>query len=271
MKKYIFLFVSIIFLQCTHDDTIRIEPVPTDSLTSSLLENNNTARDGLQSSDTPIPGTWFIQSHFLASYQHFCQLTASPQYPGATLCGPTSYMLGAHMLATHRGYIYPAVKTQVGVIYTRLVQAGKFDNQEGMYINDIDWYAGQYDETFLTSAYKRTSSRVWMKEFIEYQVKTGYPVIAAVQIYGNKRSSWALNDSNLFDQPGKTYYISKNGTVGHFILIIGIKINPDGSGTVWYKDPLAPTSATQSASYTRVLDAMKYNGNDTYYDAIGLF
>ncbi len=174
------------------------------------------------------------------------------------------------MIAQSKGITYPSTKPQLGLIYTRLFQANRFDNQLGMYISDLCWYENMYDSNIVQTAYKRTTERDWMKEFIEYNIKTGYPVVATIQVYGNKRSTWALHDSDLYDQAGSTYYVSKNGNCGHFILLIGIKINADGSGTVWYKDPLSPDGATQSASYTRILDAMKFNGNNNYYDAVSL-
>jgi hypothetical protein len=110
-----------------------------------------------------------------------------------------------------------------------------------------------------------------MKEFIEYNIQTGYPVVVTVQVYGTRNNTWAANDADMYDQANTSYYVSKNGPVGHFILLVGVKINADGSGTVWYKDPLSKTGSTQSASYTRILDAMKYNGNNNYYDAVALF
>ncbi len=258
-----------IMTHCTQSDDIQEQIIQGDTIPQNI--NSQREGDGLVSSTTPTPGTWFIASRFLQEYQHLCQLQASPTYPGSMLCGPTSYLLGTHMIAQANNISYPASIPQLGTIYTRLFQAGKFDNQAGMYINDIDWYSKTYDNSIIQTFYKRTTSRVWMKEFIEYHLKTGYPVLAAIQVYGNRRSSWATNDADLYDQVGKNYYVSKNGTIGHFVLLIGNKINTDGTGTIWYKDPLAPTGVTQSASYTRILDAMKYNGNNNYYDAISLY
>lgn len=297
MKKNLitlYIIISMIYTSCTNENT--------ESANSSNIQTNEVVQSGTRDTDqsqielnssasngslpstplfntpsgnvsttTPIPGTWFIKNSFLQQYQHFCQLQASPEYPGGILCGPTSYMLGVHMIAHAKQVSYPATKNQVGMIHSRLHQADRFDNQGGMYISDLCWYENSYDSNIIQTAYKRTTDRTWMKEFIEYHLKTGYPVIVTVQVYGNKRSSWAVHDSDLYDQSGSTYYVSKNGNIGHFILLIGIKINADGTGTIWYKDPLAPTSATQSASYTRILDAMKFNGNPNYYDAVSLF
>jgi hypothetical protein len=220
---------------------------------------------------TPIPGTWYIKQSYLNAYQHFYQINAKPEYPGGVLCGPTSYMLGAHMIVTAKNGYYPSSKTKVGAIYSKLKAASKFDDANGMYIGDLDWFCNNYDYPVIKTSYKRTTDRGAMKEYIEYSIRSGYPVVVTVQIYGSNCSTWSLNDSQMYDQTNTSYYVSKNGNYGHFILLIGIKINADGSGTIWYKDPLSKTGSTQSASYTRILDAMKYNGNDDYYDAVALF
>ena len=227
---------------------------------------HSTSNDAL----TIIPGTWNIAQLFLDQYVHFYQMDAKPEYPGDVLCGPTSYMLGAHMIATARGISYPSSKEKVGAIYTKLSQAGKFDDAMGMYISDIQWFSQTYDYPVIKTSYLRTTDRTSMKDYIEFYIKIGYPVIVTVNIYGLQGSYWG-NDLDMTDQTGVKYYISKNGPVGHFILLTGIKINADGSGRVWYKDPLSKTSETRCASYTRILDAMKYNGNIDYYDAVALF
>jgi hypothetical protein len=175
------------------------------------------------------------------------------------------------MIVTAKGGNYPCSKAKVGAIYGRLKDAGKFDDAVGMYIGDIAWFSNYYDYPAVKTSYKRTSDRSLMKEFIEYNIETGYPVVVTVQVYGTRNYTWAANDADMYDQANTPYYVSKNGPVGHFILLVGIKINADGSGTVWYKDPLSKTGSTQSASYTRILDAMKYNGNNNYYDAVALF
>lgn len=208
-------------------------------------------------------GLWWIKSSYESNYTHFCQLNASPEYPGGVLCGPTAYMLGVHMLSS----TYPSSKTRIGTIYNRLSVNGKFDNSAGMYISDIQWYRNSYDATIVNTAYKRTSNRSTMKEFIESNLKNGFPVIATVQVYGSNRQHH-INDN--LQYACTTNYIGENGNIGHFILLIGIEINSDGTGKVWYKDPLSPNGWTQSVTYTRLLDAMKYNGNTNYYDAIAL-
>jgi hypothetical protein len=216
-----------------------------------------------------VPGTWYIKQSYIDNYIHFYQMNAKPDYPGGVLCGPTSYLMAAHMIASAKNHAYPSSKPKLGAIYNALYNAGKFDNTEGMYISDVLWFNNTYDNPVIQASYLRTSNRISMKEYIEGYLKAGYPVIATVNIYGMHGSSWT-NDGDGVDQASTQYYVSKNGPVGHFILLIGIKINADGSGTIWYKDPLSSTGATRSASYSRILDAMKYNGNNTYYDAVGV-
>ena len=237
---------------------------------SNFAQVNGFNPAGQSSSSTPIPGTWNIKQEYLNQYVHFYQMDAKPEYPGSVLCGPTSYMLAAHMIATVKNVWYPSSKAKVGAIYTKLSQAGKFDDAEGMYISDVQWFCNTYDYPTVKTSYLRTSSRDAMKEYIEFYIKSGYPVIATVNIFGLQGAYWG-NDLDMSDQPGVKYYVSKNGPVGHFILLTGIKINTDGSGRIWYKDPLSKTSETRCASYTRILDAMKYNGNNDYYDAVAVF
>lgn len=216
-----------------------------------------------------VSGTWYIKQLYIDNYVHFYQMNAKNEYPGEVLCGPTSYMIAAHMIAAAKNHIYPCSKAKVGAIYNVLYNASRFNNADGMYISDILWFNSNYDDPVIKTSYLRTADRTSMKEYIEGYLKAGYPVIATVNIYGLHGAYWG-NDVSITDQVGVQYYVSKNGPIGHFILLIGIKINPDGSGTIWYKDPLSSTGATRSASYTRILDAMKYNGNNTYYDAIGV-
>ena len=237
---------------------------------SNFAQLNVTNLVGQSSSATPIPGTWNIKQEYLNQYMHFYQMDAKPEYPGSVLCGPTSYMVAAHMIATAKGVWYPSSKAKVGAIYTKLSQAGRFDDAEGMYISDVQWFCNTYDYPTIKTSYLRTSNRDAMKEYIEFYIKSGYPVIATVNIFGLQGAYWG-NDLDMTDQSGVKYYVSKNGPVGHFILLTGIKINADGSGRIWYKDPLAKTGETRCASYTRILDAMKFNGNNDYYDAVAVF
>lgn len=234
-------------------------------------ENNSSGLLHLSSSSSVTSvGTWYIKQSYLDNYQHFYQIDANPEYPGSVLCGPTSYMLAGHMIATSKGIWYPSSKAKVGAIYNKLSQAGKFDDNQGMYISDLVWFCNTYDYPVIKTSYLRTASRDAMKEYLEYYIKSGYPVVATVNVYGLQGAYWD-NDLDMTDQLGVKYYVSKNGPVGHYILLIGIKINADGSGRVWYKDPLSRTGDTRCASYTRILDAMKYNGNNDYYDAVAVF
>ena len=283
MKKILsMILLTILAISCQKQHE-NFEQKSVDEVKSGVKESKLSAVDqsnfaqltvsnplGQNSSATPIPGTWNIKQEYLNQYVHFYQMDAKPEYPGSVLCGPTSYMLGAHMIATAKGVWYPSSKAKVGAIYTKLSLAGKFDDDEGMYISDVQWFCNTYDYPVVKSSYLRTSNRDAMKEYIEFYIKSGYPVIATVNIFGLQGSYWG-NDLDMTDQTGVKYYVSKNGPVGHFILLTGIKINADGSVRIWYKDPLAKTGETRCASYTRILDAMKYNGNNDYYDAVAIF
>lgn len=240
------------------------------NLPDSILRSDNTTLSAPQVGGVCQPGIWYIKQSYLDNYQHFYQINAKNEYPGNVLCGPTSYMLAAHMIASAKGHWYPSTKPKIGSIYNALYNAGKFDNAKGMYISDILWFCNTYDYPIIQTSYLRTSNRTSMKEYIEAYIKAGYPVIVTVNVYGMHGASWG-NDLDMTDQTGTHYYVSQSGSVGHFILLIGIKINADGSGRIWYKDPLSASGETRCASYTRILDAMKYNGNNNYYDAVGTF
>jgi hypothetical protein len=283
MKHVFLLVMSIsILLSCQKEQTKSVyhnesfsgsrddNRTETHLVQSTQPEISSINYSGYVSSATPVPGTWYIKQNYQDAYQHFYQMDAKPDYPGNVLCGPTSYMLAAHMIVTAKGGTYPSSKAKLGAIYTKLSQAGKFDDALGMYISDVKWFSDTYDYPAVKTSYLRTTSRDMMKEYLEYYIKTGYPVVVTADIFGLQGAYWG-NDIDMSDQPNVKYYVSKNGPVGHFILLIGIKINADGSGRVWYKDPLSKTSETRCASYTRILDAMKSNGNTDYYDAVAVF
>ncbi len=293
MKQIItaLLFLILLGTACTKQTTLpwdspALTTSPTTS-TSSTTEpgtSQSGTRDNIKTSSpmaiattggavcsyTPIPGTWHINTSYSNQYIHFYQINAKPEFPGNVLCGPTSYMLAAHMICAAKNHPYPSSKAKLGAIYNVLSNANKFDNSLGMYMSDLDWFNTNYDDPVVKTNIRRTSDRNNMKEFLEYHIKSGFPVIVTVDIFGMQGASWP-NDVAMTDQAGTQYYISKYGPVGHFILLTGIKVNADGSGTLWYKDPLSSTGATRSASYTRILDAMKSNGNPNYYDAIAVY
>jgi hypothetical protein len=280
-------FLMILGTACTKQTTLPWESpaLTTSPQTSSITDSGTTqsgSRDyttlpmsiattgGAVCSYTPVAGTWNINTAYSNQYVHFYQIDAKPDYPGGVLCGPTSYMLAAHMICAAKNHPYPSSKAKVGAIYNALCAANKFDNTQGMYMSDLDWFNSTYDDPVVKTNIRRTLDRNNMKEFIEYHIKSGFPVIVTVDVYGTKGSSWT-NDGAMADQSGTQYYISKNASDGHYIVLTGIKVNADGSGTIWYKDPLSSTGATRSASYTRILDAMKSNGNPNYYDAIAVY
>lgn len=216
---------------------------------------------------TSLPGYWTLSAHMLGFYQHFYQNDAKPEYPGSTLCGPTCYMMASHMVGMANNYATPVTKTYLGQIYSRLKQAGKFWDTQGMYISDIPWYAGAYDQYFFSVTSARTQDRSSMKGFIEQNIQDGFPVIVTVNIYA---TAGLGNDVDNVNKSGKIYYIDPSSRVGHFILLVAVKINNDGSGMVYYRDPLSKDGATRVVNYTRLLDSMKANGNVYYYDAVAV-
>lgn len=271
MKYLCMIMCVILIIGCNKDDTLVVKnTLQKDQLSLGVIQKNSVNYAGYVSSESPVPGTWFIKPLYEQQYVHFWQMSAKPEYPGGVLCGPTSYLLAAHMIATAKGWPYPSSKTKVGAIYTKLSQAGKFDNTLGMYINDIHWFSSTYDFPVIKTSYSRTLLRSLCKEYIEYYLKTGYPVIVSININGANSILW-INDNGVDEKSGSSYYISKSGLTGHFILLTGIRINADGTGTVWYKDPLSQYGETRSVYYSRLLDAMKANGNPDYYDAVAVF
>lgn len=261
------VYDNVEILSATKDDTVLCEQNDLHAYHSVL---SAISYEGHMSSSIPIPGTWFIRNKYQNEYVHFYQMHARPEYPGAVLCGPTSYMLAAHMIAASKGNQYPVGKQKLGAIYQVLARNDRFDDKNGMYISDLVWFSQNYDYPVIKSSYWRSTNRSLTKEYIEYNLKTGYPVIVTVNIFGLQSGFWS-NDGDAQSQLQKKYYIGFDGPVGHFILLIGIRINPDGTGTVWYKDPLSVNGETRSVSYTRLLNAMLYNGNPQYYDFVAVF
>ncbi len=278
MKKYLCLvligFLGCgLFVSCTRDmDTAR--HIAEQSVASGVLDSDSVALDSLYvqplTSESSVSGEWKLLGNYAFLYKHFCQLDASPEYPGSVLCGPTSYMIAAYMIASNKGRPYQCSKQKLGGIYTALRSAGKFDNRYGMYIQDIGWFCANYDYPVVQTSYMRTSRRDVIKGYLEHYMKEGDPVIVPVNIFGLQGAYW-VNDKDPLSTLGTKYYIAKNGTVGHFILLTGLKLNDDGSGLVYYRDPLSRNGETRSVSYSRLLDAMLFNGNISFYDALAVF
>jgi hypothetical protein len=229
MKHFIttVLVITISITSCTKDHSISLDTLTSQSFTDADIQSGTrelneaehsgpspsiATTGGLVCSYNPVPGTWYISTTYSNQYSHFYQIDAKPEYPGSVLCGPTSYMLAAHMICASKGIGFPSSKTKLGAMYNALFNAGKFDNTQGMYISDIDWFNSTYDYPTVKTNYRRTSDRSNMKEFIEYYIKSGFPVIATVNIYGTKGTYWG-NDVDMYDQTGTQYYMSKKGPV----------------------------------------------------------
>jgi hypothetical protein len=273
MKKFL-LILSIVVLLFSCDKKIGSEQLQPQTIASATMDHSLGPTDSLSDwgvmSSESVVGKYWLLGNYSFLYKHFCQLDASPEYPGSVLCGPTSYMLAAHMIASNKGRVYPCSKQKLGAIYNALRNAGKFDNRYGMYINDITWFSTTYDYPVVKTTYMRTARRDVIKGYIEHYLKEGDPVIVPVNVFGLQGSYWA-NDKDVQHVPGVKYYVSRSGSVGHFILLIGLELYADGSGMAYYKDPLSRNGETRAVHYSRLLDAMLYNGNILYYDALAVF
>lgn len=213
-----------------------------------------------------------ISSNYENNYIHFCQLNAVAY--GGLVCGPTCYMLAAHMITAAHGWAFmPSNAAKLNAIVSNI-------GPLPISIDQIENYLNMYDGTKLMSVpHYGITSRSDFKLFLEENLLFGSPIIVGVRVAPARANNNMYLSENVAvnhdidgaDQPGRTYYINTNG-VNHFVVLIGIKINnTTGSGYVYYKDPLAVNGATKVCSYTRFLNSILYNGGSSCcYDGLAI-
>ena len=213
-----------------------------------------------------------ISSPYENNYTHFCQLNAWAY--GSLACGPTCYMLAAHMIAAANGWSFmPSNAAKLNAIISNI-------GPLPISLDQIENYVDLYDGTKLTTVSQyAVTSRSDFKIFLENNLCAGHPIIVGVRVAPARanngmyltENSITNHDIDGTDQAGRSYYINTSGA-NHCVVLIGIKINnATGSGYVYYKDPLATNGATKVCSYTRFLNSILYNGGSSCcYDGLAI-
>jgi len=272
MKKLITfsLLVVLCIIGCTKEQSFSVEGSnPTPPSKAKISINNNWAE-------------YQIATTYMSSYAHWCQLWNSPltTYEKQNACGPTAYMLAAHMVASAHGYTFmPSSGAKLNAIVNSIGSLPISMNQIGSHISS-------YDSPPLTSVSYTSSSKSSFKSFLESHLFDGNPIIVPIVVSAgaatnNSRYTSEVQtvnyDLDSSPQTGRPNYVLTSkltGGYGHFVVVIGISIYiPTGNGLVFYKDPLSSSGATKVCSYTRFLASAKINGaciepNCMNYDAI---
>lgn len=213
---------------------------------------------------------YHIKPEYEKQYEHWCQFWTSSltSYEKSNACGPTAYMLAAHMIAAGHGYTFmPVSGTKLKAIIDKI-------GYLPISITQISTHLKSYDSPPLTAIQCFTQDRKYFTSFLESHLGDGNPLIVPVVVSGSARASEARytseSSTDNFDidastQIGRPNYIltSKiSGGVGHFVVVIGISIHiSSGKGLVYYKDPLATNGSTKVCSYARFLESVRINGS----------
>lgn len=221
---------------------------------------------------------YHIKPEYEQHYSHWCQFWNSPltSYEKSNACGPTAYMLAAHMIAAAHGYTFmPASATKLNAIIDKI-------GYLPISITQISSHVKSYDSPPLEATQCFTQDRSYFKAFLQSHLADGNPLIVPVVVSGSSRANDArytsASSTDNFDmdgssQSGRPNYVlatKNNGGVGHFVVVIGITVyTPTGQGLVYYKDPLSHNGATRVCSYTRFLESARINGSCTEPNCFG--
>lgn len=261
------LFFTLSMTACTQDSSLTPQPVEPSVPASTANTNNAQAKTSIYGSTVE----YRIRTTYEYNYVHCCQLWISN---GGNACGPTAYMLAAHMVAAASGWSFMPSNTSKLTAIVNHIGSMPID------MGQISTYVSEYDGTHLQTTTRVTTDRSSFKSFLENSLATGDPVIVPIRISGSSRvndgrytteNSSSNYDLDGSDQSGRPNYVNTSG-IGHFVVVIGIKVfGSTGNGYVYYKDPLASSGATKMCVYSRFLNSALANGaSNTYYDAIAI-
>ncbi len=269
MKKTIIsmLIVTLSVISCTRDSSLTPE-------VSSVHTEDQTSAIPITGARVSVNGSaveYRVGSSYESNYVHTCQLGATN---GSNACGPDAYMLAAHMIAGANGWSFmPSNITKLNRIISKI-------GSLPIGMTQISNFVAAYDNTHLQTSSIVTTNRNSFKSFLEDNLVYGDPVIVPIRISGGSRTNDSRytteNSSTNYDidgtdQSGRPNYVNTTG-VGHFVVVIGIKVfGTTGDGYVYYKDPLASSGTTKVCVYSRFLNSALANGaSNTYYDAIAI-
>ncbi len=244
--------------------------LPNGDQTATANDNTSQAKVGLSGNTIE----YRIATAYEKNYVHWCQLWDSPlsSYERANACGPTSYMIAAHMIAAAHGYGFmPVSGTKLKAIVTKM-------GGVPISMTQISSHVTNYDSPPLSTLSYTTTNRNAFKSFLEAQLAEGEPLIVPIRISGSLRTndsrytdenSLTNYDLDIVDKTTRPNYINTSG-VGHFVVVIGIKKSLyTCNDYIYYKDPLAQSGATKVCSYERFLSSAAANGaSNLYYDAL---
>lgn len=277
MKQLFFCMTALLMLSCTKSSSDSFTP------TSSVDSFNKTSSSAAK---VAVNNNWVeysVSTNYMNKYVHWCQLWSSPlsSYEKQNACGPTAYMLAAHMVAAAHGYTFmPCTGTKLKAIVTSM-------GMLPISMDQISSHILAHDSPPLISTSYVGSSRTAFKSFLESELCDGNPVIVPIMISTlspNEGRYCSTNPTSNYDidsspQTGRPNYILTSklqGGFGHFVVVTALHLyTPTGNGLVFYKDPLATTGTTKVCSYSRFLESARINGNCTEpncfnYDAIAV-
>jgi hypothetical protein len=252
----IFLMLAICFLltQCTNQEAVK----PTASKPSNTLFDIPTNTNQRATS-------YLVADKYLRKYEHYYQYNLWSGAGRYNLCGPTSYMVLTGMIANANGRGYDVSQSRLKSIYEDLVNKHGTGVQRGTSVSQLH-YNSQRNEANYISSYQEAGGREHIKGRILHYLSKGLPVVMPVKI--NSRNSEA-NDLDMKDQSGKNYYITENGGVGHFVVILGLHLTEGGSGSIiYYADVYDSQLKVKKVSYTRLLDANKATSDWNSYSLL---
>lgn len=268
MKKTIIsmFFLTLGVTACTRNSSL------TPEVSSSNTATTQTTTPPATGARVSVNGStveYRIGSSYESNYVHTCQLGATN---GSNACGPDAYMLAAHMIAGANGWTFmPSNLTKLNSIISNI-------GSLPINMSQISSYVSSYNNSHIQTSSIVTSNRNSFKSFLEGNLATGDPVIVPIRISGSSRTNDSRytteNSSTNYDldgtdQSGRPNYVNTTG-VGHFVVVIGIKVfGTTGNGYVYYKDPLASSGTTKVCVYGRFLNSALANGSSsTNYDGI---
>ena len=206
--------------------------------------------------------TKVYQTKFLPIY-HWWEM--KDRTDGNFLCGQTCYMVALKTIATKNGLSYTMSKSEQDKIWRG---TAKSPNPYQLYNywkkNHSNYVACDFARGPKQSPDRQNwTTREKIKEFIEKALSEGKLVLMPVFINGHGARNWR-SDATRSDprENMASHYITRNGNIGHWIVIWRLDVYRDVNGNVtggkaYYVDVLEPnvSDAQKTVDYSRLLDS----------------
>lgn len=218
-----------------------------------------------------------LQSKY-AQLFHYYQFANQQQ---RLACGPTAYMCATKAIAKYHGkdlILNKTLQDRIGN-YTGWENTTPYNLYNYWVLNKDNF------QSYITCDYARGAknhpnkenwtTRTKIKEFIETALSEKKLIILPVKINGSNRSNWQ-NDHSTSGTFESSNYISKDGNIGHYIILYRLdrQFTQDGFsiGTAYYLDVYESQAgnALKTVNYLRLLDANKATSNSGNYSALWL-